>query len=262
VDKARLYLWFGYPDDVVEEAARDACALILNEDERARWRTFRFERHRREYLTSRALVRFALSQYHSLAPESWRFQINASGKPSPAQECGLQFNLSNSSGLVVCLIAHELGVGVDLEPYERSREIAQLSETLFSPFELAQLEELHETEKMGRALSLWTLKESYLKARGTGLALPLNKFSFLFGGRLGIRLELDSCIDDEAERWRFCLLDHAGHRIAIAVERADAFDLQFFETRPPLAEAIRIPRETEVWYPRQLAGLDSTDSAM
>jgi len=40
----------------------------------------------------------------------------------------------------------------------------------------------------------------------------LNKLSFLFGGPAGIRLELDSCLDDEAERWRFCLLDHAGHR--------------------------------------------------
>jgi hypothetical protein len=70
---------------------------------------------------------------------------------------------------------------------------------------------------------------------------------------------LDSCLDDEAERWRFCLLNYAEHRIAIAVERADAFDLQFFETRPPLAAAIRISRGTEVWYPLQPAGLDSTD---
>jgi 4'-phosphopantetheinyl transferase len=259
VDKERLYLWCGYPDDVVDEAACDACALILNEDERARWKAFRFEKHRREYLTSCALVRFALSQYHPLAPEAWRFQINAYGKPSPAQECGLRFNLSNSPGLVVCLIAYGLGVGVDLEPHERAGEIAQLSETVFSSLELAQLEELHGSKKTDRALSLWTLKEAYLKAQGMGLSLPLNKFSFLFGGATGIRLELDPCLDDEAERWRFCLLDHAGHRIAIAVERADAFDLQFFETRPPLAAAIRISRGTEVWHPLQPAGLDSTD---
>jgi 4'-phosphopantetheinyl transferase len=151
---------------------------------------------------------------------------------------------------------------VDLEAYERSEEIAQLGREVFSSLELGQLEELHETEKTDRALSLWTLKESYIKARGMGLAQPLNKFSFLFGGASGIRLDLDSSIDDEAERWRFCLLDYAGHRIALAVERADAFDLQFFETRPPLAAAIRIPRETEVWYPLQAAGLDSPDPAM
>jgi 4'-phosphopantetheinyl transferase len=261
MDQERLYLWCGYPDDVVDEAARDACALSLSEDERARWQTFRFEKGRREYLTSRALVRFALSQYGPLAPEAWRFQVNAYGKPSPDPECGLRFNLSNSSGLVVCLVAHEAEVGVDVEPYERAVEIAKLSETVFSPLEFAQLEALDGSEKADRALSLWTLKEAYLKAQGVGLSLPLNKFSFLFGGAAGIRLELESRLDDEAERWRFCLLNHAGHRIAIVVEPAVASELQIFETRPPLAAAVRILRETAVWYPLQPAALKSTDPA-
>jgi len=249
MDPGRLCLWCGYPDDVVDEAARDACALVLSEDERTRWQTFRFEKGRREYLTSRALVRFALSQYRPVAPEAWRFQVNAYGKPSPAPECGLRFNLSNSSGLVVCLIAHEAEVGVDAEPYERAGEIAKLSETVFSPLELAQLDPLHGNEKTNRALSIWTLKEAYVKAKGMGFSLPLTKFSFLFGGAAGIRLELDPRLGDQAERWRFCLLDHAGHRIAIVVERAAASELQIFETRPPLAAAVRISREIEVWYP-------------
>ena len=249
MDPGRLCLWCGYPDDVVDEAARDACALVLSEDERTRWQTFRFEKGRREYLTSRALVRFALSQYRPVAPEAWRFQVNAYGKPSPAPECGLRFNLSNSSGLVVCLIAHEAEVGVDAEPYERAGEIAKLSETVFSPLELAQLDPLHGNEKTNRALSIWTLKEAYVKAKGMGFSLPLTKFSFLFGGAAGIRLELDPRLGDQAERWRFCLLDHAGHRIAIVVERAAASELQIFETRPPLAATVRISREIEVWYP-------------
>jgi 4'-phosphopantetheinyl transferase len=231
----------------------------LSEDERTRWQTFRFEKGRREYLTSRALVRFALSQYRPLAPEAWRFQVNAYGKPNPDPECGLRFNLSNSPRLVVCLVAHEAEVGVDVEPYERAGEIAKLSEKVFSPLELAQLEELHGSDKADRALSLWTLKEAYVKAQGVGLSLPLTKFSFLFGGAAGIRLELDSRLGDEAERWRFCLLDHTGHRIAIVVERAVASELQIFETRPPLAAAVRIPNEFEVWYPLPPTDRNSTD---
>jgi 4'-phosphopantetheinyl transferase len=253
MDQERLYLWCGYPDDVLDEAAREACALKLSEDERTRWQTFRFEKGRREYLTSRALVRFALSQYRPIAPEAWRFQVNAYGKPSPDPECGLRFNLSNSSGLVVCLVAHEAEVGVDVEPYARAGEIARLSETVFSPLERAQLEELHESDKTDRALSLWTLKEAYVKAKGMGFSLPLNKLSFLFGGAAGIRLELDSSLDAEADRWRFCLLDHAGHRIAIVVERAGASDIRIFETRPPLTAPLRIPSQAEVWYPLQPA---------
>jgi 4'-phosphopantetheinyl transferase len=261
VEKQRLYLWFGYPDDVVDEATREACARILSEDERARWQAFRFEKHRREYLSCRALVRFALAQYYPLAPHAWRFQFNAFGKPSLDPECGLRFNLSKCPGLVVCLVAQGVEVGVDLEPLERAEEISRLGKDVFSPLELAQLDALKGSEKADRALSLWTLKESYLKARGTGLSLPLNKLSFLFGDAAGIRLELDTCLGDAVERWRFCLLDHAGHRIAVTVERADAFDLEFFESRPPLAEAIRIAREAEVWYPLLPASQDPTDPA-
>jgi len=69
-------------------------------------------------------------------------------------------------GLVVCLVAQGAEVGVDLESYERAGEIAELSERVFSPLELAQLEELHGSEKTNRALCLWTLKEAYLKAQG------------------------------------------------------------------------------------------------
>lgn len=253
MNKKQLYLWFGYPDDLVDDDARAACKLILSEEERTRMNALRSESHRREYVTSHSLLRFSLSQHQSPAPEVWRFQVNPFGKPSPDPRCGLRFNMSNSPGLVACLIGNEIEVGVDLEPHDRASEIAQLAETVFSPLERSQLDELHGTERTDRALSLWTLKESYIKARGMGLSLLLKKFSFVFGGEQGVRLELDSCLDDAAERWRFCLLDHATHRIALAVERADAFDLQIFETRPPLAAPLRIPRDADVWYPLQPA---------
>jgi 4'-phosphopantetheinyl transferase len=164
--------------------------------------------------------------------------------------------------MVVCVIAHGFEVGVDLEPYKRAEEIARPSETVSSPLKLAQLDTLNGSEKADRALSLWTLKESYIKARGVGLSLPLSKISFLFGGREGIRLELDACLDDEAERWRFCLLGYAGHLIALTGERVVDFELQLFEARPPAAAAARVARETECWYPRRSEGPDTTDPPM
>ena len=155
---------------------------LLSDDELARCSAFKFDRHAREFLATHALARIALSHHHSLAPQAWRFALNSYGKPAAEPECGLRFNLSNSPGLVVCLIASGADVGVDVEPCARAGKIAELAPEALSPLELAQFEALREDEKLDRALRLWTLKESYIKARGMGLSLPMKKFSFLFGG--------------------------------------------------------------------------------
>jgi len=245
-----LNLWCAYPDDLLSEPVADSCALLLSEDEQARWHKFRFVRHAREFLATRALVRTALSHYVPLAPADWRFQANAHGKPAVEPSCGLRFNLSNSPGLVVCLISQGAEVGVDVEPYERAQKIAGLAPEVFSPRELAQLAALRGPERADRALSLWTLKEAYIKARGLGLSLPLDRFSFLFGGAEEIHLQLDPGLGDEAERWRFCLLEHAGHRIALMAEQAAAPKLQIWESRLFSAPPKQLPGGGEMWFPR------------
>jgi 4'-phosphopantetheinyl transferase len=250
MDKQPLYLWCAYPEDPSTEAVIQVCVPLLSEDERERWQAFRFDRHRREYLTTRALVRAALSHYHPLALEAWRFRTNSFGKPAADPDCGLRFNVSNSAGLVVCLIAQGVEVGVDAEPMERAEEIAELAREVLSALEIEQLEDLRGPEKSDRALSLWTLKEAYLKATGVGLSLPLKKVSFLFGGVEGIRLELDPSLGREAgRRWRFCLMEHAGHRIALMVEGATAPELQVWQARPLLANPTPLAVGEELWFP-------------
>jgi 4'-phosphopantetheinyl transferase len=250
MEKETFHLWCAYPDDLLEQEATQACQLLLSEDERARWEAFKFDRHRREYLATHALARIALSYNHALRPEAWRFQMNAYGKPSADPESGLQFNLSNSPRLVVCLIGERAEVGVDLEPRERAASIAEVGPRMFSARELKQLESLREDERPERCLQLWTLKEAYIKARGMGLALPLNNFSFLFGGSQGIRMALDSSVGDEPGRWRFCLLQHAGHCIAMMVESRTAPALQLWDVRLPIMTPRRITGVKQQWFPR------------
>jgi 4'-phosphopantetheinyl transferase len=253
MDKKPLYLWCAYPDDLLIAGVAEASVALLSEEERARVQRFRFERHQRESLATRALVRTALSYVNPLPPQSWQFKLNAHGKPAielaTSPDRGLHFNLSNSLGLVVCLVAEGAEVGVDVEPFERADQILKLAPEVFSAAEQAQLEALHGAEKLDRALSLWTLKESYIKARGMGLSLALDKFSFLFGGAEGVRLEIDASLSDTAQRWRFCLFDHAGHRIAAMVECAGAGELELLEARPIVAPPIRVSKGNMQWFP-------------
>jgi 4'-phosphopantetheinyl transferase len=250
MEKETFHLWCAYPDDLLQAEAAQACLLLLSGDERARWEAFKFDQHRREYLATHALARIALSHYSALRPEAWRFQMNAYGKPSADPESELQFNLSNSPDLVACLIGKGAEVGVDLEPRERAASIAEIGPRTFSTHELKQLERLREDERPERCLQLWTLKEAYIKARGMGLALPLNNFSFLFGGSQGIRMALDSSVGDEPGRWRFCLLQHAGHCIALMVESRIAPALQVCDVRLPIATPRRIASVKQQWFPR------------
>lgn len=249
MDIQKLHLWCAYPDDLLDEEAAQACAQLLSDDERARWRRFRFDKHRREYLATHALARIALSYHGGAPPETLRFQLNAYGKPSADSDCGLHFNLSNSLGLVVCLISESGEVGVDVEPRARARTIAEVGPRMFSPKELAQLESLREALRTERALRLWTLKEAYIKARGMGLALPLNKFSLLFEGAKGIRMDMDPALDDAPQRWRFCLLEHMSHCIAIMVADSPMPELRMWEVRLPVPVPRAIALAEAIWFP-------------
>jgi 4'-phosphopantetheinyl transferase len=240
-----VHLWIADPAQLSERA----CAAILEDDELARARAFRFDRHRREYLSSRALVRRALSRHDGRPPCTWRFVRNAHGKPRALAANGLAFNLANHPTLVVCAIAAR-DLGVDVEPIDRGREILALAPVVFTAGERTALAALAAAARPDRAVSLWTLKEAYIKARGLGLdALPLASFSINFASpsallRAGRSADLsinfaspsallragrsaDLSIDfhddrialagDDGARWELRTLDLAGHRIALAV---------------------------------------------
>jgi 4'-phosphopantetheinyl transferase len=248
MDRNPLYLWCAYPDDLLDEGAAQACAALLSEEERARVQRFKFERHRRESLATSALMRVALSHNRSINPQDWQIKLGEHGKPGIETKDRLQFNLSNSMALVVCLVAEGGEVGVDVEPFERSEQILKLAPDVFSPVEQAQLESLTDAQKLDRAISLWTLKESYIKARGMGLLLPLDKFSFLFDAQ-GIRLEIDPSLGDAPERWQFCQVDYAGHRIAVMADRAAGGELEMWEARPVVAPPLQRNIGKTQWFP-------------
>jgi 4'-phosphopantetheinyl transferase len=241
MENSALQLWFAYPGDLAEPEVEESCLAILDEAERARAARLQPVRRRRQFLATHALTRVALSHGRALPPQSWRFSRNEYGKPSPIPECGLRFSQSDSVEMATCLVAlpdpiggAAVEVGVDLESFARAEEIVPLAPRVFSKAERAQLDALPAADRADRALTLWTLKEAYIKARGMGLTLPLQEISFLFEDAETFRFEVDSSVDEDLGRWQFCRINHAGHRIALAVEAAAAGDPEIFEASPPL----------------------------
>ena len=249
MDKDTLHLWCAYPDDLLDPEALAHCNQLLSQDEVARCRSYKYDRSRLEYLATHALARTALSYSRGTHPGELRFHIGTHGKPLLDPQCGLQFNLSNSQGLVVCLVGEGGALGVDVEPRTRAESIREVAPRMFSPLELAQLNSLPKDRQLQRCLELWTLKESYIKARGMGFKLPLREFSFVFGEPNSIRLQLEPGLYDDEARWRFCILEYADHCIALMAESAITPHLHFWEARPACGSPRPIDSMNGDWHP-------------
>ncbi len=221
LDDGEAHLWWVCPDEV-EPTQLERGRRLLTAAELDRVSRFRRASDRRSCLVTRILLRTTLSRYVEVAPERWRFRANAYGRPeidSPA--CPLRFNLSHTEGLIVCLVSRERDVGVDVEATTRPHRGLEVAERYFSPREAAALRATGASVQPERFLQFWTLKESYIKARGLGLAIPLAAFTFELDQRPGspIRLHTEPSLDDDPARWQFTLERlGAGHLVATAIE--------------------------------------------
>jgi 4'-phosphopantetheinyl transferase len=217
VAREEVHVWFALPGALAEADLAHGLRL-LDATELARYRRFCFELHRREFLVTHALLRLTLARYGPTEAAAWRFDHGPHGKPSISPPCGLSFNVSNHPSLVVCAVASGAEVGVDVEPLARGPTILELAPTVFSAHERAVLECLAPAERSQRAVSLWTAKEAYIKARGQGLTLPLDLITIAFDERhpLEPRVEVHPSIDDGV-RWTVRLVDVEQHRVAVAL---------------------------------------------
>lgn len=231
----RADLWLARPEAAHDPGLVRAYEALMAPEEREQRDRFRFAAHRHSYLVTRALVRTVLSRYADVDPAAWDFVRNAYGRPEIAGPAGvphLRFNLSHTAGLVACLVTLEHEVGVDVEQAERGGDLLKIAERFFSPREAAELRGQPQGRQRDRFLEYWTLKESYIKARGLGLSLPLQRFSFELEG--GIRIRFDPELPDDPRSWQFALLRPGPrHVLAASIRRPPGADVKI-ETRETL----------------------------
>lgn len=204
-----IHLWFCFHGDAGTPELTAACRALLSTDELSKQERFHFARDRYRHLLTRTLVRSVLSRYAPVAPHAWQFATNAFGRPridtpDVRRAVGLNFNLSHADGLVVLAVARDIELGVDTENIERKAALDAASHC-FSPAEAQGLCALPSTHQAERFFELWTLKESYIKARGLGLQIPLDSFGFALDdpGTIGFALADSHMGGDAAQRWNF-----------------------------------------------------------
>ena len=194
---------------------------LLTPAEVARAQRFYFERDRQHWIVARGLLRVLLGRYLQTDPRLLRFEFNAYGKPIlafPTPSPSLQFNLSHSADIALYAFIWQRDIGVDVEFMRPTVDYDAIAQHSFSPSEQTVLLALPPAEKHEAFYNCWTRKETYIKARGMGLSLPLDLFdvSFLPGEPAAL---LQSREDpQEVQRWSMRQLapapDYAGAVIA------------------------------------------------
>ena len=217
----RVSIWWGSPG----ELARNCHALHwnhLSEAERTSIDRFVFAEDRNASLLARVMVRHVLTEMTGALPaHAWQFSRTPLGRPTIANPGfeSLRFSISHTRSLVVCAVAAQGELGVDIESLERQVPI-ELADHYFTSEEAEDVRSTPAVRRARRFLEYWTLKEALLKARGLGLMVPLESFSFHFGDQNQVEVafsDVPPLASEDPARWRF----HSGeiapsHVLAVA----------------------------------------------
>ncbi|TKC81282.1 4'-phosphopantetheinyl transferase superfamily protein [Trinickia terrae] len=242
----QIDLWCAYPGRIDDDALLREYRRLLTEGERERGQRFRFARDQHRYLITRVLVRIVLSKYApAVAPEQWEFRFNPYGKPEIAnpvsQAAGLAFNVTHSSELVVMGVTRGIALGIDTEGIRDRPAMLDIADHYFTADEALRLRAEPAALQSQLFFEYWTLKESYVKARGMGLSIPLDRFGFQLTGERGIQMWIHPEEDDRPAHWRFWQFwPDADHVASVCAQRVGAGPASFVaRTVVPLVDEHR-----------------------
>ena len=245
---AEIHVWLTFCEAISEERLLVAYRELLNATEKKEESRFYCPRDRHRYLVTRALVRTVLSRYASVDPKDWVFSKDAYGRPHivnpQAADARLSFNASRTQGLIAVGVAKDRSLGVDVENFARRDISTNLATHYFAPQEVAALHEVPPHQQQYRFFEYWTLKESYIKARGMSFSLPLDGFSFHFADDHAVDLVIDPELGDDSSRWQFWQFRPTSeHLLAICAEKINSRSPRVLvrETTPTVSERILAP---------------------
>ena len=132
------------------------------------------EREKRRSLGAAFALNAAL-KYYGMCEQNMEYVLGEQGKPMFRDCPELSFSLSHSGDYAICSLG-ERETGCDIERVRPDK--MRVAERFYAEEEKAwiyQADVLKEQES--RMFRIWTMKESFLKVTGCGMALPLKDYS-------------------------------------------------------------------------------------
>lgn len=197
---------------------------ILSSDELTRAGQYHFEKDCQHFSRCRSTLRVLLSRYLGIPAAEIRFEYQSTGKPELAARQNphrLRFNVSHSAGLALIAVSSDHRIGIDIEKIRADVDTISLADRFFSARERADLRSLPDHLRLPAFFACWTRKESFLKATGDGLSVPLADFSMTTDPDLDPELEELRGNGEARKQWFLADLSVAdGYRAAMAIEGA------------------------------------------
>lgn len=161
------------PDDVhVWDATLDSPGTLddLSPEEQARAARFLYALDRDRFAAARGILRVLAGRYLRLAPRDVALAVSPEGKPAlAAGDRSLRFSVTHARDQALYAFARGREVGIDIERILDAADVPSLAERICSPLEAAALQRLDGADQTPAFFVIWTRKEAYLKACGTGL---------------------------------------------------------------------------------------------
>jgi 4'-phosphopantetheinyl transferase len=148
-------------------------------------------------LIAELLIRGIVCKKFAIHNDQIYFTVNEYGKPLLPWIPNFHFNLSHSGDWVVCAVS-EYPIGVDIELI-KPIDLA-IANRFFTKKEIDFIMSEEEVNRIPTFYDLWSLKESYIKALGKGLSMPLDSFTILPGQN---EIKLESTEDNKEESFFF-----------------------------------------------------------
>ncbi|WP_457104357.1 4'-phosphopantetheinyl transferase family protein [Methylobacterium sp. P5_C11] len=157
----------------------DRCSTLLDSAECRRADRFVRSADRARFVASHAALRLILGEALGLAPAGLQFDTGPAGKPdlAGAARGGVTFNLSHSGARALIGLAQGRPIGVDVEAVRTMPDALRIARAHFSADEVSALADTPRSAVERVFFGLWTRKEAVVKALGSGLSLPLDRFS-------------------------------------------------------------------------------------
>src|SRR5262245_19649262 len=218
-----VHVWFVMLDQI-PQPDRDE----LSADEWQRAERFMMLRVKDHFIKARAALRRILGRYLRCKTSSLQFSYRDRGKPFLKDET-LRFNLSHSGGAMLLAVTENTEVGIDIETIEANRDVESLAHRYFSPAEVAELMSLSPADRLRGFYNSWARNEAFIRARGDGLAFPLDCFTVRLSPHEPAAL-LDVAADPpELQRWRLHAIDVGPQWSAAVVTDVRAIKIERFE---------------------------------
>ncbi|PEY73218.1 4'-phosphopantetheinyl transferase family protein [Bacillus thuringiensis] len=162
---------------VIEEELFSNLLHLVSRDKKERITRYMKQKDAYRTLLGELLVRSEICKKYNVRNSEIDFEYNIYKKPFLKQNLNFFFNISHSGEWVICA-THNAPVGIDIE-HIRSIDLdvaLHIAKCFFAKEEYEELLNKNQDEQIHYFYDLWTLKESFLKALGKGLTIPLNSF--------------------------------------------------------------------------------------